>query len=646
MAIVHKVIDGGEQYLGWALARARALRGMGDSSETARPTKRVRELDQSDNRIVERQRASDGVTHSQGRNRTQIYDMGDATVEIRLVGEKTYIRLLGVDEAAALLGGFTCYPASELHPYGIDPNASPPVTPEATFTTRSAAQREQPGAKAGVVKEHKKVETGVMAWRGGDPSNPTIVTYNPGIADRYQFAPTLNRFYDAKPEFYVKGKKIATGTRNILSVAYCKDAGGYVYVAVTAADMRSYGVYLLRGDQHTLLLNVSAEPKTDLVHLWHFSPDGLKCASVETVGKAHPTAAGWPGYDVTTAVNFRANILEVRLTVDGTASPPAVTAQLSRTKWVWDNNTANNDELTRYSYLAGADYDWDGTLVPVVLHHETEYRDIFSTEGHSVNRHECWMTYGAVEVSRGVSDLRVDVVSTPATEEGGNTGWVRTDSSAADITVPVWGDVKDGAICIQVNVVAAKTTTATPNLIDDIQNNGAPTHTYAYSSEPTAFTTDLKYTSTSGYTKNWSIPGWADPMRGYTAVADVPRAPPVVVAAPSNEPISGELDVGGFTIESGPFVSNRGLSKPVAAARTVREVLLAVPVSQVAAGAVEFLAPPADISGYTTVACVLPTDPRPPATAKNPVSQAPVDVNDLFNLGKEPIFRLHPISIF
>lgn len=56
MAIIHKVIEGGEQYLGWALARERALR-------------------------------------SQGGNRTIKYDLGDAEVEIRVVGNQSFVTL-------------------------------------------------------------------------------------------------------------------------------------------------------------------------------------------------------------------------------------------------------------------------------------------------------------------------------------------------------------------------------------------------------------------------------------------------------------------------------------------------------------------------------------------------------------------------
>ena len=56
MAIVHKAIGGGEQYLGWALARERALRG-------------------------------------QGGNRTIKYDLGDAEVEIRVVGSQSFVTL-------------------------------------------------------------------------------------------------------------------------------------------------------------------------------------------------------------------------------------------------------------------------------------------------------------------------------------------------------------------------------------------------------------------------------------------------------------------------------------------------------------------------------------------------------------------------
>ena len=58
MPIIHKIVEGGEQYLGWALQRERAMRKQGGSRSTK-------------------------------------YDLGDAEVEIRVVGDKSYVMVRG-----------------------------------------------------------------------------------------------------------------------------------------------------------------------------------------------------------------------------------------------------------------------------------------------------------------------------------------------------------------------------------------------------------------------------------------------------------------------------------------------------------------------------------------------------------------------
>jgi len=70
MPVIHKVIEGGEQYLGWALARERVLR-------------------------------------SQGGNRATKYDLGDAEVEIRIVGNQSLVMLR---DAQQMPRGWVAFP--------------------------------------------------------------------------------------------------------------------------------------------------------------------------------------------------------------------------------------------------------------------------------------------------------------------------------------------------------------------------------------------------------------------------------------------------------------------------------------------------------------------------------------------------------
>lgn len=104
MAIVHKLIQGGEQYLGFALARERAMR-------------------------------------KQGNNSAMKYDLGDATVEIRIAGNQSFVSLTAVSSKSAK-AKWVAYPVKvakafyESAAYSKIPRANRPIVERIPFVAR------------------------------------------------------------------------------------------------------------------------------------------------------------------------------------------------------------------------------------------------------------------------------------------------------------------------------------------------------------------------------------------------------------------------------------------------------------------------------------------------------------------------------
>lgn len=94
MTIIHKVVEGGgEQYLGWALARERALRG-------------------------------------QGGNRSIKYDLGDAEVEIRVVGNQSFIFMRDVGAGSTEWVAYSCMSSLAFSDANIVDVLPPPDIPK------------------------------------------------------------------------------------------------------------------------------------------------------------------------------------------------------------------------------------------------------------------------------------------------------------------------------------------------------------------------------------------------------------------------------------------------------------------------------------------------------------------------------------
>ena len=128
MAIIHKIVEGGEQYLGWALQRERALRKLAQDRDE-RKRKRQGE-GQASVTIVE-----DEVTEG---HRTAKYDLGDATVEIRIAGNQSFVSLTAVNAKSAK-AKWVAYPVKvatafyESAAYSKIPRANRPIVERIPF---------------------------------------------------------------------------------------------------------------------------------------------------------------------------------------------------------------------------------------------------------------------------------------------------------------------------------------------------------------------------------------------------------------------------------------------------------------------------------------------------------------------------------
>lgn len=140
MAIVHKLIEGGEQYLGFALAKERAMR-------------------------------------KSGRNGAIKYEMGDADIEVRIAGNQSFvcIKEIGNKSPAEEIGGYACLP----HGLGSTGTGST-AEPRATAVIN--------GTKA-EIKEGVKVNTGNTDWYGVVDNKPHVVTWLGLGSVRYRIYP-------------------------------------------------------------------------------------------------------------------------------------------------------------------------------------------------------------------------------------------------------------------------------------------------------------------------------------------------------------------------------------------------------------------------------------------------------------------------
>lgn len=230
MPNIHKLIEGGDEYLPFALGREKALRRTG--------LKYV----------------------------AQSYQIGGVKVRIRLEGEHSYISIKSTKP-----GEYTALPHSNAHPLGVNDNDK---KPEAVIGFVDGAPK---------VKENKRVLTGRNDWRKGKD----VLTYD-SYPQRYRITgPGAARMGWERPNIYVGGTKVITdvSVNGGLSTFFVKGAGkitaeGESFYLIASNNYDSTKLFIAASKVGSGGWNIIGEVPIPSGYVAsdpaYFSPDGTK----------------------------------------------------------------------------------------------------------------------------------------------------------------------------------------------------------------------------------------------------------------------------------------------------------------------------------------------------------------------------------
>lgn len=202
MPIIHKIVEGGEQYLGWALQRERALRKLAQDRDE-RKRKRQGE-GQASVTIVE-----DEVTEG---HRTAKYDLGDAEVEIRVVGNHSFIRLTKGGSAGS---GWVAYPFSISMQYSAA-NNWPKLTGESPLPENPGPPPEYP-----YVPPLPPLDGGVALACASDNPMPTDGELGDYLEYTYDTSGPSTQGYQMRQEALAANPYFLAGERLVYSTSNC-----------------------------------------------------------------------------------------------------------------------------------------------------------------------------------------------------------------------------------------------------------------------------------------------------------------------------------------------------------------------------------------------------------------------------------------
>lgn len=267
MAIIHKIVEGGEQYLGWALQRERVMRKQGGSRSTK-------------------------------------YDLGDAEVEIRVVGNQSFVTIRSV--------GVTAVPKTP--EYVIRPSDMSDV-PDSPIAAVQRGSVDVALADATLsVSGDPPLPVGNVDWMSTDGKYhlswdaPAWNRYPVNMLWDNEATKSVNSYYQTSDYIYYKGKKVtlrtSTGSNIAVlgaAVATLDGTRQLVCAGRTATDQASTtrfyakpfkpvedGVSVLYMNEiGNITISGGYTP-----YPFYFSSDGTKCCSLATNGYSFWGATG------------------------------------------------------------------------------------------------------------------------------------------------------------------------------------------------------------------------------------------------------------------------------------------------------------------------------------------------------------------
>lgn len=290
---VHKDIDGGGEYLPFALTRIRVLR-------------------------------ASGLTYA-----TQSFVVGGATIQVRVEGDQAFVRI-----RAESSGAYVCVPRGITHPQGrVVDDEGRATKPQALVSGIKMSDKGKVSAK---VKEGSAADAGGVDWRSADGKR--LISFGIATAPRYQTHPDY-----LDDGIYNKGTRISMPDTVFGACAITRKvdgASGYLYATTRESKLTEFYFATAKGKTATVAKvgqyavpalppypNNGLQPPTNEVpYLWHFAPNASFAAGVLITNE---TVVSDPQLGTKVRVAF-GTLLRAVVTNDGTGLSVAVSPEGAR----------------------------------------------------------------------------------------------------------------------------------------------------------------------------------------------------------------------------------------------------------------------------------------------------------------------------